>query len=359
MLLGPFGLLLAFLLNILLSASVVLPPGHIRHATFFEFNRGLTVTQTVFDINAIYGENSTSERSVRRWFARFRSNETSLEDEPRAGRPPGLNDAALMNLVHQDSRQTTRDLAAQLGVDHSTVVRHLDELGYKSLLGAWVPHALTDHARLQRISISASLLSRYERRSFLPRIVTGDESWILYANIGRKRQWVGPGEKPSPEPKPDLHQKKKMLSVFWDTEGILYWELLRSGTTINALEYTRQLDLLAAAIRTKRPNKKEIILQMDNARPHVAALTRSKIHSLNWEILPHPPYSPDLAPSDYHLFRHLKAEIAGKEFKTEEDLKSWLQEFFDNKPRIFFDRGIRQLPVKWATVVEHNGDYTE
>ena len=90
----------------------------------------------------------------------------------------------------------------------------------------------------------------------------------------------------------------------------------------------------------------------------IAKLARNKIKSLDWELLPHPPYSPDLAPSDYHLFRHLKAEISGQHFGNFEDLESWLETFFDDKPRIFYDRGIRKLLVKWAEVVEHDGEYT-
>jgi hypothetical protein len=100
-------------------------------------------------------------------------------------------------------------------------------------------------------------------------------------------------------------------------------------------------------------------LQMENSKPHVEKLTRFKIQNLNWEILLHPSYSPDLAPSDYHLFRFLKREIDGKEFHKEDDLKKWCQQFFHEKPKIFWERVLRSLPVKWATVVETNGAYLE
>jgi hypothetical protein len=52
-----------------------------------------------------------------------------------------------------------------------------------------------------------------------------------------------------------------------------------------------------------------VILQHDNARQHTANMTKATIQELDWEILPHPPYSPDLASSDYHLFRSLSLSL--------------------------------------------------
>ncbi|KAG5309958.1 SETMR methyltransferase, partial [Acromyrmex insinuator] len=56
----------------------------------------------------------------------------------------------------------------------------------------------------------------------------------------------------------------------------------------------------------KRPeliNRKGVVFHHDNARPHISLMTRQKLRELGWEVLMHPPYSPDLALSDYHLFR--------------------------------------------------------
>jgi hypothetical protein len=49
-----------------------------------------------------------------------------------------------------------------------------------------------------------------------------------------------------------------------------------------------------------------IVLLHDNARPHTAASTHIPLEHFNWELFNHPPYNPDLAPSDYHLFTYLK-----------------------------------------------------
>ena len=201
----------------------------------------------------------------------------TLGDQPRPGRPSELDNQALIALVKENNRQTTRDLAEQLGVSHSTVADHLRDLGYRSKFGAWVPHELTEANKWQRLSIASSILSRYNRKSFLPRLITGDEKWVFHINFRRKRQWVGPAETPFPDSKLDPHRKKLMLCVWWDLEGVIYWELLDSKTTLTAAVYSQQLDRLA---KVKRPSKTKIIIQHDNARSHVAKLTKAKIQEL-------------------------------------------------------------------------------
>ena len=106
-----------------------------------------------------------------------------------------------------------------------------------------------------------------------------------------------------------------MLCIWWDFKGVLYFELLNHNETITAKLYSQQLSPLKAALVETRPvliNRKGALLLHDNARPHVAKITAGKISELNCEVLPHPPYSPDLAPSDYHLFRSLQNYLDGR-----------------------------------------------
>ncbi|KOX79111.1 Histone-lysine N-methyltransferase SETMAR, partial [Melipona quadrifasciata] len=66
------------------------------------------------------------------------------------------------------------------------------------------------------------------------------------------------------------------------------------------------------------------VFQHDNARPHVALAVRQKLLQFDWDVLPHPPYSPDLAPSDYYLFLSLKNSLRGKSFKSISEIKTHL-----------------------------------
>ena len=106
--------------------------------------------------------------------------------------------------------------------------------------------------------------------------------------------------------------KKIMGTVFWDAEGCILIEFLECGKTTNATHYVRHYSKLRRALCNEHPGRK-VILQHDNAQPHTAHLTLEKIENVGWEVLPHPPYSPDLAPSDYHLFDFLKNQIRGQQ----------------------------------------------
>ncbi len=110
----------------------------------------------------------------------------------------------------------------------------------------------------------------------------------------------------------------------------------------------------------KRPvlaNQKGIILLHDNARPHVAKLTQQKIKQFGWEALAHPPRSPDLGPSDYHLFLSLRHHLCSKHYEDSDEIKSDFTAFFELQSASFYKRGIELLPERWAKVVENNDDY--
>uniref|UniRef100_A0A8R1IX19 HTH_48 domain-containing protein n=1 Tax=Caenorhabditis japonica TaxID=281687 RepID=A0A8R1IX19_CAEJA len=78
---------------------------------------------------------------------------------------------------------------------------------------------------------------------------------------------------------------------------------------------------------------------------------------LNWDTVPHPLYLPDIAPSDYHLFRPLKLFLKEKRFAKYEDLKMAVFDFFDSQSAAFWKNVIDDLPERWLTVVTNHGQY--
>lgn len=120
---------------------------------------------------------------------------------------------------------------------------------------------------------------------------------------------------------------------------------------------------LSDALKEKRAKTEtrhdRVIFQHDNARPHVAKVVQEELKEQKWEVLPHPPYSPDIAPSDYHLFRTMQTDLAGHRFQSFEDIENWLDEWIGSKDKQFFRNGIRKLPELWAKVVASDGQYFE
>ena len=134
--------------------------------------------------------------------------------------------------------------------------------------------------------------------------------------------------------------------------------ILNSNRTINSVVYIEQLTKLNDAVEEKQPeltNRKGIVFHHDDARPHASLVTRQKLLELGWDVLPHPPYSPDLAPSDYFLFRSLQNSSNGKNFNNDDDIKSYLIQFFANKNHKFYERGIMMLAERWQKVIDQNG----
>ena len=96
-----------------------------------------------------------------------------------------------------------------------------------------------------------------------------------------------------------------------------------------------QLDCVAQKLKGKHDR---VYFLHDNARPHVAKSTREKLLELGWVTIPHPAYSPDLASTDYHLFRSLSNHLREKKFDDESNLKMDLADFFSQKSKDFYEK---------------------
>ncbi|GFW46258.1 mariner Mos1 transposase [Trichonephila clavipes] len=200
---------------------------------------------------------------------------------------------------------------------------------------------------MDRISICETLTKRNEIDPFLKWMVTVDEKWVTYYNIVRKRSWSKRSEAVQTVAKPGLMARKVLLCIWWIWKGIIYYELLPYGQTLNSVLYCQQLDYLKLAIDQKRlelANRRCVVFHQDNARSHTSIVTRQKIWNLGWEVLMHSPCSPDLASSDYHLFLAFQNYLSDKKWGSREDCENQLLEFFAHQVQDFYERGITKLP---------------
>jgi len=132
-------------------------------------------------------------------------------------------------------------------------------------------------------------------------------------------------------------------------KGLVYYELLKPGNSITGDRYRLQLILLLSrALQEKRPEYEQrhdkVILLHDNARPHVAKIVKKYLETLKWDVLP--PYSPDIAPSNYWLFRRMQHDLASHRFTSFAEIENWLQNWIASKDESFFRDGIRKLPER-------------
>ncbi|EGI63494.1 Mariner Mos1 transposase [Acromyrmex echinatior] len=72
-----------------------------------------------------YGDHALSETTCRDWFRRFKNNDFDFEDKERSGAPKKFEDEELKTFLHEDSCQMLAELAESLGVDHTTISKHL------------------------------------------------------------------------------------------------------------------------------------------------------------------------------------------------------------------------------------------
>ena len=139
-------------------------------------------------------------------------------------------------------------------------------------------------------------------------------------------------------------RRKLMLRVFCHSEGPVLEHYQERGTTINSVRYNEMLtDTLKSAIRSKNRGllSKDVVLLHDNACPHTASHTAATLRKLKFEVVAHPPYSPDLAPSDYHLLGLLKEALRGRRFTSDQEVKEAVHAWLATQPKTSFSEGIR------------------
>jgi histone-lysine N-methyltransferase SETMAR len=139
---------------------------------------------------------------------------------------------------------------------------------------------------------------------------------------------------------------QKKLHNFLEYEGSYFGTLPKKEQTLNGAAYSAMLkDKLKPATYHKRRGllSKTASLHHDNVCPYVMVATVETIHNLKFEVLPHPPYSPDLIPCDFHAFGPLREVLHGYWFGSDEKEKEVVCIWIREQPKTFFSDGIRKL----------------
>ncbi|KFD70534.1 hypothetical protein M514_17327 [Trichuris suis] len=205
-------------------------------------------------------------------------------------------------------------LHSAFGILHET-------LGLRKLSARWVPKALREEQLDRRVNLSRELLTKIEANEtgFFDRIVTGDETWIYQYHPESKiqsKQWLPRGSAGPVKFKAERSARKAMATIFWDSDGVILTDFLEGERTVTASCYKAILRKLKTALARKRRSKLHlgVLFHQDNAPAHWSRTVRTVLREFRWEVIPRPPYSPDVAPSDFFLFPKLKEHLKGTLF---------------------------------------------
>ena len=158
-------------------------------------------------------------------------------------------------------------------------------------------------------------------------------------------------------PKAKLGPKKVMVNVWRFVAQLIHYSFLNLGETITSEKYTQQIDEMhwkLQCLQLALLNRKVSVL-LHNTRLHVTKPTLQKVNELGYKVLPHPPYSPDLSPTNYHFFKGLDNFLQGECFhKPTGGRKCFVRGCRIWSPD-FYAMWINKLISCWQKCVDCNG----
>jgi len=235
----------------------------------------------------------------------------------------------------------------------------------RKLFARWVPRQLTVDQKRNSVRCSKDNLQLCQRnpQDFRRCFVIVDKTWIHHYTPETKeqsKQWVPSGESAPKKAKTVPSAGKVMPTVFWDSQGIIFINYLEKGKTITGASYSSLLDRLKTELQEKRPrlaHKK--MLFHHNAPAHSSGAVAAKLMELEFQLIPHPPYSPDLFPLDYYLFPNMKKWLAGRRFYSNEEVIAETNAYFADLCQSYYLEGINKLEKRWTKRISLKGDYVE
>ncbi|PNF23391.1 hypothetical protein B7P43_G12947 [Cryptotermes secundus] len=245
------------------------------------------------------------------WCKCFREGRERLENELHDRRP--LTSITEPNIDRADAHIrenrciTIKELGPMLSISAGSVEDIMKyHLHYSKVNAWWVPCTLMGVNKMVLMQAASHLLQLFEDEgdAFLKSVVTTNETWVHYFIPESQQSSPEWRHTNSPKPKRAWRSRsagKVMAIFFWDWQGVTHVDFLTDARTGNASYYSDHLATdLKEKIRSKwKTGGKQVTFLKDNAHPHTAKTTMETLRKLKWNLLTHPSYSPNLAPSDF------------------------------------------------------------
>lgn len=339
---------------------------HIRFYILTRFKLGLNATDIHRELCDAWKDSCIPYRTVANWVHEFREGRQSIEDAFRPGRPvtetSSENIETVRQLIELNPHISIRYIVAETDLTYYAVQTIIvNYLKLKKLCSRWVPHFLTEEQKKERVKICTENLANLESGKWRKYdVITGDETWLYLRKIESSGAWVSEGGSPSSEVRRSQFEPKSMFCVFFMTNGPVLIHQVPRGQSINGTYYQKNcLEPLVERIKSKRPSKGThgIKLHFDNAPPHKTSIVNNYLAEHSIAIMPHPVYSPDLAPCDFWLFGYLKQQL--KTYSNDESLKRGVTEILEKIPKEMYRNSFENWIERMKLCIQYGGDYFE
>lgn len=304
-------------------------------------------------MSEVYTEDMPSIKTIQKWTKKMIDGNWSIFDLPREGRPERTElSEKIQEVLAYNQYASTKKIAKKVGADPKTVKKVLiEKLRMRKVNFKWIPYVLTLELKAKRVEMAKELFDFLSgcNDQKLRKVITQDETWVYFSNP-RNSMWLEEGQPIPEKPKKTIGAKKVMISVIWGITGIISITMLPIGQKFNRNFFEQKvLGDLSSTIKTNG-----FFLHMDNARPHLVA---KKLKELGITRLEHPPYSPDLAPSDFFLFGYLKKLLEGEEFNSEIQLFDRVTEILKGISKSVLKSVYEEWMNRLLIVQESKGNY--
>jgi len=265
--------------------------------------------------------------------------------------------------IEADRRISIKMLACNMECSVGTISNTIhNDLGFVKKSARWVPKLLSDDQKNERVRLMKLFVKNVDMngKDWLRKIVTMDESAVSLHTPETKaqsKQWLPKG---SPGPiKARVHASREnvMVLAFFDGDGMIYERFVAKGIKVNGDYIVDTLKRFKRAYSRKRPHN-DITFHWDNAPVHKASVVEKFTLKNGFTMIPHPPYSPDLAPADFFLFPKVKSALAGVSMKRNSVQFNW-DRVVRNITKDEFTEAYNKWYHRAKKCVDINGDYVE
>jgi transposase len=320
-----------------------------------------------FTLKEITARTDACRRKIQRVCKRFRET-GSIQDRPRSGRPPLLNDrqkrvvAQILRKKEATNAESIRKVAVahhDIVVSRDTIARTLQTFGYAARIKLKKPKLSIEHKR-ERLAWARNH-SSWTIEDWKEVIWSDETKFMLVMSEGKEYVWIKEGERLEGHaviPTSKFGGGKVMLWGCMTWEGVGF--ACKIDSTLDGELYSKILKgELMDTIEYYSLDQEEVIFQHDNDPKHRSKVAQDALDDLGLNVMSWPTQSPDLNPIE-HLWVHLQKEIRKdpRIFATHDELWGRIEEELGEENKDLCRKLISTMPERVIDVIRAKGGYT-